>query len=133
MARTTAQIKRKWNKEMLREQKRQYRHNRKIRRMQMQKAKAENKISGRFMNRIVIADILAALIFTVVMIVVFVKTGSEPSTLIQNVFQFLSVEGGVMGLIKVSKTLLKSNEKKEDKKQGSPSELTPPDDEETEE
>ena len=99
----------------------------------MQKAKAENKISGRFMNRIVIADILAALIFTVVMIVVFVKTGSEPSTLIQNVFQFLSVEGGVMGLIKVSKTLLKSNEKKEDKKQGNPNELTPPDDEETEE
>jgi len=95
----------------------------------MKKAKAENKISGRFMNRIVIADILAALIFTIVMIVVFVKTGSEPSTLIQNVFQFLSVEGGVMGLIKVSKTFLKS---KEDKEQGNSSELTPPD-EETEE
>lgn len=95
----------------------------------MKKAKAENKISGRFMNRIVIADILAALIFTIVMIVVFVKTGSEPSTLIQNVFQFLSVEGGVMGLIKVSKTFLKS---KEDKKQDNSSELTPPD-EETEE
>lgn len=95
----------------------------------MKKAKAENKISGRFMNRIVIADFLAALIFTIVMIVVFVKTGSEPSTLIQNVFQFLSVEGGVMGLIKVSKTFLKS---KEDKKQDNSSELTPPD-EETEE
>ena len=95
----------------------------------MKKAKAENKISGRFMNRIVIADILAALIFTIVMIGVFVKTGSEPSTLIQNVFQFLSVEGGVMGLIKVSKTFLKS---KEDKKQDNSSELTPPD-EETEE
>lgn len=92
----------------------------------MKKAKADNKISGRFMNRIVIADILAALIFTVVMIVVFVKTGSEPSTLITNVFQFLSVEGGVMGLIKVSKTILKS---KENIKQGNPSTLTPPDDE----
>lgn len=101
--------------------------------MQMKKAKADNKIPGRFMNRIVIADILAALIFTVAMIVVFIKTGSEPSTLIQNVFQFLSVEGGVMGLIKVSKTLLKSKESKEDKKQDNPSELTPPDDEETEE
>ena len=88
MARTTAQIRREWNEEMLREQKRQHRHNRKIRRMRMKKAKAENKISGRFMNRIVIADILAALIFTIVMIVVFVKTGSEPSTLIQNVFQY---------------------------------------------
>lgn len=129
MARTTAQIKRVWSEELLREQKRQYRHNRKIRKMKMLKAKADNKVSGRFMNRIVIADVLAALIFTVVMIVVFVKTGSEPSTLIQNVFQFLSVEGGVMGLIKVSKTILKS---KEEKKQASPSELTPPD-EETEE
>lgn len=129
MARTTAQIKRKWNEEMLKEQQRQHRHNRKIRKMQMQKAKADNKVSGRFMNRIVIADILAALIFTVVMIVVFVKTGSEPSTLIQNVFQFLSVEGGVLGLIKVSKTLIKQ---KEEKTQDNPSELTPPD-EETEE
>lgn len=97
--------------------------------MQMKKAKADNKIPGRFMNRIVIADILAALIFTVVMIVVFIKTGSEPSTLIQNVFQFLSVEGGVMGPIKVSKTLMKA---KENKTQDNPSELTPPD-EETEE
>lgn len=108
---------------MLKEQKRWYRHNRRIRRMQIKKAKADNKISGRFMNRIVIADILAALIFTVVMIVVFVKTGSEPSTLITNVFQFLSVEGGVMGLIKVSKTILKS---KENIKQVNPSALTPP-------
>lgn len=98
----------------------------------MRKAKADNKISGRFMNRIVIADILAALIFTVVMTVVFIETGSEPSTLIQNVFQFLSVEGGVMGLIKVSKTLLKSKESKEDKTQDNPNELTPAD-EETEE
>ena len=129
MARTTAQIRRKWNEEMLKEQRRRHQHNRRIRKMQIKKAKADNKISGRFMNRIVIADILAALIFTIVMIVVFVRTGSEPSTLIQNVFQFLSVEGGAMGLIKISKTLMKSKEKKE---QDNPSELTPPD-EETEE
>lgn len=96
--------------------------------MEIKKAKADNKISGQFMNRIVIADILAALIFTVVMIVVFVKTGSEPSTLIENVFRFLSVEGGVMGLIKVSKTILKS---KDDNKQDNSDALTPP--EETEE
>lgn len=95
--------------------------------MEIKKAKAENKVSGRFMNRIVIADILAALIFTVVMVAVFMKTGSEPSTLIENVFRFLSVEGGVMGLIKVSKTLLKLK----DDKQGNPNTLTPP--EETEE
>lgn len=113
---------------MTRERNRRYRHRRKIRIMEIKKARADNKISGRFMNRIVIADILAALIFTVAMVVVFVKTGSEPSTLIENVFRFLSVEGGIMGLIKVSKTLLKL---KDDKKQDNTNELTPP--EETEE
>lgn len=114
-------IKRVWGEEQLKEQKRQHRHNEKIRKLKLRKAKADNKVSGRFMNRIVIVDVIAALIFTIVIIAVFVKTGSEPSTLIQNVFQFLSVEGGVMGLIKVSKTILKM---KEDKKQGNTSELT---------
>lgn len=113
-------IKRVWGEEQLKEQKRQHRHNEKIRKLKLRKAKADNKVSGRFMNRIVIVDVIAALIFTIVIIAVFVKTGSEPSTLIQNVFQFLSVEGGVMGLIKVSKTILKM---KEDKKQGNTSEL----------
>ena len=59
------------------------------------------------MNRVVIAMILAAFIFTVVMIFVFVRTGSEPSTLIENVFRFLSVEGGAMALIKSVKTVTK--------------------------
>lgn len=31
--------------------------------------------------------------------------GSEPSTLIENVFRFLSVEGGAMALIKSVKTV----------------------------
>lgn len=126
MARTIAQTKKEWNEKMLKEQRRQHRHNQKIRKMQMKKAKANNKIPGRFMNRIVIADVLAALLFTIVMIVVFVKTGSEPSTLIQNVFQFLSVEGGVMGMIKVSKTLVKTKEKE---KQHDSNELIAPEEE----
>jgi hypothetical protein len=55
--------------------------------------------------------ILAAFIFTVVMIIVFVRIGSEPSTLIENVFRFLSVEGGAMALIKSVKTVAgKTNE-----------------------
>lgn len=49
--------------------------------------------------------ILAAFIFTVVMIFVFLRMGSEPSTLIENVFRFLSVEGGAMALIKSVKTV----------------------------
>lgn len=63
------------------------------------------------MNRVVIVMILAAFIFTVVMIVVFVRTGSEPSTLIENVFRFLSVEGGAMALIKSVKTVTKKSDK----------------------
>ena len=68
--------------------------------MALRAAEKKRKVSGQFMNRVVIAMILAALIFTVVMIFVFVRTGSEPSTLIENVFRFLSVEGGAMALIK---------------------------------
>ena len=95
------------NRETKRRLQAKIRHERKLRRIQLKKAKAKNKVSGQFMNRVVICDILAALIFTVVMIVLFAKTGSEPSTLIDNVFRFLSVEGGAMALIKVSKTVMK--------------------------
>ena len=92
------------NRETKRRLQAKIRHERKLRRIQLKKAKAKNKVSGQFMNRVVICDILAALIFTVVL---FAKTGSEPSTLIENVFRFLSVEGGAMALIKVSKTVMK--------------------------
>lgn len=57
------------------------------------------------MKRVVFTLILAAFIFTVVMIFVFLWMGSEPSTLIENVFRFLSVEGGAMALIKSVKTV----------------------------
>ena len=74
------------------------------------------------MNRVVIAMILAAFIFTVVMIFVFVRTGSEPSTLIENVFRFLSVEGGAMALIKSVKTVTrrKSESESENQHEGEP-------------
>nr|UVX80325.1 MAG: hypothetical protein [Bacteriophage sp.] len=78
----------------------------------MRTEKRKKKVSGQFMNRIVVCMILAALIFTVVMIIVFTRTGSEPSTLIENVFRFLSVEGGAMALIKSVKTVTKSKAEK---------------------
>lgn len=87
------------------------RHQRKMQRIEMRAAKQKNKVSGMFMNRIVVCMILAALVFTVVMIIVFVRIGSEPSTLIENVFRFLSVEGGAMALIKSVKTVTKSKGK----------------------
>lgn len=85
------------------------RHLKKMNRIKERKAKHENKVSGQFMNRVVICMILAALIYTIVAIIVFVRVGSEPSTLTENVFKFLSVEGGAMALIKIGKTATKSN------------------------
>ena len=40
---------------------------------------------------------------------VFVRVGAEPSTLTENVFRFLSVEGGAMALIKSVKTVTKKD------------------------
>ena len=84
-----------------------FHYKKKIEKVKYKKEKEKNKISGKFMNRIVVAMILAAFIFTITMIVLFARTGSEPSTLIENVFQFLSVEGGAMALIKSVKTFTK--------------------------
>ena len=98
------------------ERRRKYRQRERIRRMERRAAKQKNKVSGQFMNRVVISLIIAAFIFTVVMIIVFVRMGQEPSTLIENVFRFLSVEGGALALIKSVKTVSKRNvkESKED-------------------
>lgn len=85
----------------------QIRNRKKIQRMEQRKAKQKNKVFGQFMNRVVICMILAAFIYTVVAIIVFVRVGTEPSTLTENVFRFLSVEGGALALIKSVKTLTK--------------------------
>lgn len=109
MARTTAsQQKESMGIEELKEQRRQHLHNRKVRRLQLKKAKSANKVAGQFMKIVVTCEVLAALSFTVVMIIVFMRVGSEPSTLIENVFRYLSIEGGAMALIKSVKTVTKS-------------------------
>ena len=81
-----------------------FRHKRKLYRIEQRAAKRKNKVSGQFMNRV-----LAAFIYTVVAIIVFVRVGAEPSTLTENVFRFLSVEGGAMALIKSVKTVTKKD------------------------
>lgn len=85
------------------------RHLKKIYRMEVRAKRRANRVSGQFMKYVVLATILAAFVFTVIMTVLFVKTGTEPSTLIENVFRFLSVEGGAMALIKSVKTVAKKN------------------------
>ena len=86
-----------------------FQHKRKLYRIEQRAAKRKNKVSGQFMNRVVICMILAAFIYTVVAIIVFVRVGAEPSTLTENVFRFLSVEGGAMALIKSVKTVTKKD------------------------
>lgn len=81
------------------------RHLKRMYRIRERKERQDKKVSGLFMKRVVFTLILAAFIFTVVMIFVFLWMGSEPSTLIENVFRFLSVEGGAMALIKSVKTV----------------------------
>ena len=80
-------------------------HLKRMHRIRERKERHDKKVSGLFMKRVVFTLILAAFIFTVVMIFVFLRMGSEPSTLIENVFRFLSVEGGAMALIKSVKTV----------------------------
>lgn len=103
---------------MTKSERRIIRHLKRVYGIEEQNAKRKKeKVSGQFMNRVVIAMILAAFIFTVVMIFVFVRTGSEPSTLIENVFRFLSVEGGAMALIKSVKTVTKKRSDRESENQ----------------
>ncbi len=105
------------SKEARQERRIRIRHQKRMYRIKERKAKAENKVSGRFMNRVVICMILAAFIYTVVVLMLFTRVGAEPSTLTENVFRFLSVEGGAMALIKIGKTATKgkSDNKHEDK------------------
>ena len=101
---------------MTKSERRIIRHLKRVYGIEEQNAKRKKeKVSGQFMNRVVIAMILAAFIFTVTMIIVFVRVGSEPSTLIENVFRFLSVEGGAMALIKSVKTVTKRKSSGTDK------------------
>lgn len=92
-------------KEMTVEEYENIRHLKRMYRIRERKERHDKKVSGLFMKRVVFTLILAAFIFTVVMIFVFLRMGSEPSTLIENVFRFLSVEGGAMALIKSVKTV----------------------------
>mgnify|MGYP000762730204 CR=1 FL=1 len=85
------------------------RHLKRMHRIRERKERHDKKVSGLFMKRVVFTLILAAFIYTVVAIIVFVRVGAEPSTLTENVFRFLSVEGGAMALIKSVKTVTKKD------------------------
>ena len=56
------------------------RHLKRMYRIRERKERHDKKVSGLFMKRVVFTLILAAFIYTVVAIIVFVRVGAEPST-----------------------------------------------------
>ena len=61
---------------------------------------ARKKKNGRFSKAIIISVILANVAFTVAVLWVFLKTSSEPSTLIASWFAFTTVEVWSLAKIK---------------------------------
>lgn len=58
---------------------------------------------GDFMKKIIKQMIAMNVIFALMVFYVFLKTGSEPSTLVERWFLFTSGEAGVLGVIKIFK------------------------------
>ena len=59
--------------------------------------------SNRFSKKVVPAILVAVAAFTVTMIVVYVKTGGIPDTLVTAFFAFAGGEAGALGLIRYGK------------------------------
>lgn len=60
----------------------------------------------RFSKKIVISVILLTLLFTIVMIYIYLKTGMVPDTLVENWFEFFGKEVLTLGGIKISEVVL---------------------------
>lgn len=67
------------------------------------------KKKGHFMKLTLVLIFIFLLAYVVANLLLFYKTGAEPSTLTTCVFAFCSIEGGLLGWIKTSKD--KSNKK----------------------
>ena len=57
----------------------------------------------RFSKKVVAAVLVAVVIFTVAMVVVYIKTGGVPDTLVASFFAFAGGEAGALGLIRYGK------------------------------
>jgi flagellar basal body-associated protein FliL len=71
----------------------------------------------KFSKRLLIVMLIFLIVFTAMCLFINYKTGYEPSTLITAVFSFCSIEGGIMGFIKVFEPK-ESEEKKNEINQG---------------
>lgn len=68
--------------------------------MRRNRRRSKAATSGRFSKKVVIAILAEVTAFTVAMIVVYMKTGGTPDTLIVSFFSFIGGEAGVLGLIR---------------------------------
>ena len=68
--------------------------------MARKRRKSKAQTSGKFSKRVVAAVLVAVAAFTVTMIIVFIRTGQTPDTLIISFFTFAGGEAGVLGLIR---------------------------------
>lgn len=59
--------------------------------------------SNRFSKKVVPAILVAVAAFTVAMVVVYIKTGGVPDTLVTAFFAFAGGEAGALGLIRFGK------------------------------
>lgn len=59
--------------------------------------------SNRFSKKVVPAILVAVAAFTVAMVVVYIKTGGVPDTLVTSFFAFAGGEAGALGLIRFGK------------------------------
>lgn len=70
----------------------------------------------RFSKKIIILMFTTMLAFTSLMIISYWVKGGVPDSLIEPFFAFFGIEGGALGIIKVSETFASKFEKKGNKK-----------------
>lgn len=63
-----------------------------------------NSESGKFSKKILKRLFIGFIIFVIAILIIFVKTGNEPSTLVGGVIAFLSVEVWQLARIKINET-----------------------------
>ena len=84
--------------------------------MIMGKIFMSKKTKLKFSKKIIILMFATMILFTLTMIVTYWVKGSVPDSLIEPFFAFFGIEGGALGIIKVSDTIAENFEIKKGKK-----------------
>lgn len=71
----------------------------------------------RFSKKIIILMFATMIFFTITMIVTYWVKGGVPDALIEPFFAFFGIEGGALGVIKVSEVVAEKFDKKSTKKE----------------